>query len=138
SVAHDRKLGQVLRLTLRVCSNVEQQGRLRRFRRNHRSECWSINTGQSADDHLRGRHRRARVARRDKTIATSVHHQLRTNPQRAFLLPSHGSGDWIVHRNDFSRIYQLNTAVAVATPTAAAQLRLNLVRLAHKDDADAE
>src|SRR5262249_17357417 len=67
-----------------------------------------------------------------------IHHELRTDPQRAFLLPPDGSGDWIIHRDDFSRVNQLDPAVAVAAPTASSQLGLDLVGLAHENNAHAE
>ena len=39
----------------------------------------------------------------DETVGTTVDNELRTDPQRTLLLPSDGSGDGIIHRNNFSR-----------------------------------
>ncbi|HEY0724846.1 MAG TPA: hypothetical protein VGD41_12820, partial [Pyrinomonadaceae bacterium] len=69
---------------------------------------------------------------------TTVHDELRTDPQRTLFLPSDGSGDGIIHRNNFSSFNQLDAAIAVTAPAAPTQLGLNLVGLADKNNADVE
>jgi hypothetical protein len=54
------------------------------------------------------------------------------------LLPSDGSGDGIIHRNNFSRFDQLDTAIAIASPATSSQFGFNLVSLAHKNNSHAE
>ena len=127
-----------MRFALRVCAYIEQQRRFRGLRRNHRGQRRPIDTRKRADHHLRRRHRRAGISRRNKTVSAAFHYELRTNSQRTLLLAPHGSGDGIVHRDNFSRVYQLNASIAIASPTASSQFRLNLMGLAHKNNSHAE
>jgi hypothetical protein len=68
----------------------------------------------------------------------TVHDQLRTNSQSTLLLASNRSRDGIIHRDNFSRVNQLDAAIAIPAPATFSQFGFNLVGLAHKNYSNSE